>query len=176
MSKRGYKGTSLDEMAKHVGIHKSSLFHYFKNKEQILLQVLAKPTEVVVTAIRQIVESKDLTPEEKLYKAIQTHLSYQVLHTEIINVYNSEFRFLAAPYRRQHIKQRDLYAECFVRIVREIQEKGGPTFRNFKDLDSKVVAFAILGMCNSTLRWFKRSGPLSTDDVADAYFKLLACS
>ncbi|MFH1125173.1 MAG: helix-turn-helix domain-containing protein [Pseudomonadota bacterium] len=39
-SKKGYKTTSLQEIADQVGLHKTSLFHYFKGKDEILMRVM----------------------------------------------------------------------------------------------------------------------------------------
>ncbi len=36
----GYSKTTLDDVAKETGINKASLYHYFKNKEALFLQVL----------------------------------------------------------------------------------------------------------------------------------------
>ena len=38
-STKGYEATSLKEIADEVGLHKTSLFHYFKNKEEILMGI-----------------------------------------------------------------------------------------------------------------------------------------
>jgi AcrR family transcriptional regulator len=47
ISQKGYKAASLQEIVNRVPIHKSTLFHYFRNKEEILLVALARGIEEV---------------------------------------------------------------------------------------------------------------------------------
>ena len=37
---KGFKGTGIEEIARHVGIRKSVIYYHFKNKEQILQTIL----------------------------------------------------------------------------------------------------------------------------------------
>lgn len=39
-TRHGYSKTTLDDVAREAGINKASLYHYFKNKEELFLQVL----------------------------------------------------------------------------------------------------------------------------------------
>lgn len=47
IAKKGYKGASFQEIANKVDLHKSSLFHYFKSKEKLLLKILERPVDEV---------------------------------------------------------------------------------------------------------------------------------
>jgi len=40
MGKHGYHGTSVQMIADKIGVTKSTVFHYFKNKEGILFAIL----------------------------------------------------------------------------------------------------------------------------------------
>jgi len=170
MSEKGYKGASLQEIADLVGIHKSTLFHYFKNKEELLLSVLRIAIEDVTKNLNLILEDDSLSPQEKLKSAITNHLNLLVKYKYNVNVYHSEIRFLSDEKRKEYLETRKYYASCFEQIVNEI--KGGDSGL-FEGLDSKIVTFGILGMSNWTIKWLSGSGRLSTDEVAAVFYKMI---
>lgn len=53
----GYSKTTLDDIGKSVGLKKNSLYHYFKNKEEIFFVVLEKELEKYHQERQQVVES-----------------------------------------------------------------------------------------------------------------------
>jgi len=170
MSKRGYKGASLQKIADLVGIHKSTLFHYFKNKEELLLVVLRMSIEEVTKNLNLILEDEDLLPEEKLRAAIANHLELLVKYSDNVNVYHSEIRFLSGKNRRKYLETRKYYASCFKQIIDEIKKSESGSFEG---LDSKIAIYGILGMCNWVVKWFQKSGPFSITEIADIFFKMI---
>jgi AcrR family transcriptional regulator len=173
MSERGYKGASLDQIADIVGIHKSTLFHYFKSKEQLLMAVLEISTEEVIRDLEAIIRSKTLSLEEKLRRAIINHLESQLRYYHSVNVYHSEIRFLSGRNRQKFLKRRQHYGLYFERLIEQIIKSNTKKFAHFRELDSKIVAFGILGMCNWEAKWFKESGRLKPEGVADIFYSML---
>lgn len=170
MSQKGYKGASLQEISDLVGIHKTTIFHYFKNKEELLLAVLRIGIEDVTRKLELILENEKLSPEEKLRQAIFSHLDSLVKHIYNVNVYHSEIRFLSGKNKRKYLETRKYYASRFEQIINEIKESDD---RYFKGLDTKIVNFGILGMCNWVAKWYKESGPCSTRDIADVFYRMI---
>jgi AcrR family transcriptional regulator len=173
MSERGYKGASLDQIADSVGIHKSTLFHYFGSKEQLLMAVLEISTEEVIKDLEAIIRNKHLNLEEKLRQSIINHLESQLRYYDSVNVYHSEIRFLSGRNKQKFLKRREHYGLCFQRLIEEISKSDTKKYAHFRKLNSKIVAFGILGMCNWTAKWFKASGPLKPEDVADIFCSML---
>lgn len=170
MSQNGYKGASLQEISDLVGIHKTTIFHYFKNKEELLLAVLRIGIEDVTRKLELILENEKLSPEEKLRQAIFSHLDSLVKHIYNVNVYHSEIRFLSGKNKRKYLATRKYYASRFEQIINEIKESDD---RYFRGLDTKIVNFGILGMCNWVAKWFKESGQFNTRDIADVFYKMI---
>jgi AcrR family transcriptional regulator len=173
MSERGYKGASLDQIADSVGIHKSTLFHYFRSKEQLLMAVLEISTEEVIKDLEAIIRNRHLNLEEKLRQSIINHLESQLRYYYSVNVYHSEIRFLSGRNKQKFLKRREHYGLCFQRLIEEIGKSDTKKYAHFRKLNSKIVAFGILGMCNWTAKWFKASGPLKPKDVADIFCSML---
>ena len=171
MRKNGYKGATLQSIADRVGVRQSTLFYYFKNKEQILLAVIDIAYEDFKKAIRQIIEDKNRSAEEKLRMVITTHVGILVEDFDSVNVFNSETRSLSPDIRKRYLAMRRDYATDFERLVIEIMELEGS---RFKGLDPTVVTNAILGMCNGVGRWYKEGVFPEPRKIADTFCRLIA--
>ena len=164
MREKGYKGASLQQVSDRVGIHKSTLFHYFKNKEELLLAVLKVPIKELTHELELIVADKDLPPEEKLKKAISTHIDLLTGNIDSANVYHAAMMHLTSKNKKKYLETRRYYGRCFQQIVDEA---------GFKDLDSKVVTFAILGMINWMAKWYNKNGGLTTEMITSQFYRLI---
>lgn len=170
MSEKGHKGASLQEIANIVKIHKSTIFHYFKNKEEILLAVLERSIEEVTENLESIVKRDNLNPEVKFKEALRGHLELLVKYKDNVNVYHSEIRCLSPRKRHQYFNSRKQYAILFEEIIKEMQRANSGYFRK---LDSKVVTLGVLGMCNWLVKWYDEAGPLTPKNVADTFYHML---
>ena len=170
MREKGYKGASLQQVSDRVGIHKSTLFHYFKNKEELLLAVLKVPINELTHELELIVADKDLPPEEKLKKAISTHIDLLTGNIDSANVYHAAMMHLTSKNKKKYLETRRYYGRCFQQIVDEakIGNEAG-----FKDLDSKLVTFAILGMINWMAKWYNKNGGLTTEMITSQFYRLI---
>jgi len=171
MSQKGYRGASLQEIADHVGIHKSTLFHYFKNKEELLLEVLKTSIDEVTENLKVIINNEDLSPEEKFKQAIDNHLVLLAKYIDNVNVYHSDIiGLLSRKGKQKYIETRKRYESCFEQIINNIQEHNTGYFDG---MDSKIVTFGILGMCNWVAKWFKKSGRYKIEDISDIFFRMI---
>ena|SRR4030067_11926 len=168
INQNGFKETSFQEIADKVGLHKTSLFHYFENKEELLLRILEKSTDLVSKNLGKIVTDNELEPEEKLKKAIYNHLMLMTKFMDDINIYLNELRSLSKKNRVIYIKKRKKYENDFEKIIAEMKTKG-----YFKRLDAKIVTFGILGMLNWVGKWYKNDGALTIEEVSNIFYRIL---
>jgi len=168
ISKKGFKGTSLQEIADKVGLHKSTLFHYFKNKEELLLEILTKAIDEVSLNLKRIIAEKEIAPEEKLKKAIGSHLILLSEHFDNVNVYLNDFRSLSKKNQAVYLDKRKEYQKDFEKIIVEMKRKG-----HFKGLDSTIVTFGLLGMLNWVIKWYHPEGSLSPTEIGDVFYRMV---
>ena len=57
LSEHGYEGMSLQRVADRVGLHKSSLFHHFKSKEELANEVYRGLAERLMKRIEPLLAS-----------------------------------------------------------------------------------------------------------------------
>ena len=168
INQRGFEGASLQKIADEVGLHKSSLFHYFKNKEELVLRIIEKSIDEVNLSLEEIANNQELSSEEKLKKAIDNHLILLIRYIYNVNIYLNELRNLSKKSQRTYLEKRRRYGKHFEKIIGEMQTKGF-----FSGLDTKIVTYGLLGMLNWVLKWYKRDGPLTIDEISNIFYRLI---
>lgn len=166
MSEKGYKGATFEAIAEAVGIHKSTIFHYFKDKQDLLEAVI--DIADITENLQEILSDPQMTNLEKLRQAIVNHIRLLSEHVHYVRVYNTETRYLKKESRQKYLQARRFYASCFESIVKALQGEG-----LFRGLDPKVVTYGILGMLNWTAIWYKEEGRLSPEEIGEIYFRML---
>jgi hypothetical protein len=72
-----------------------------------------------------------------------------------------EGKALEPPYREEYLRKRDAYEGEFRRILEE-----GIVSGEFRKTDVRLAGFAVLGMCNWVVRWYRPEGPHSPEEIA----------
>lgn len=106
----GFQKTSMDMIAKSIGKGKSSIYYYFRSKEDIFQAVVEKEAVEVRKEIMDAVNSKDL-PRQKLKTYILMRLKtldkMDNLSNALRNDYLSHLQFISevkARYREEELK------------------------------------------------------------------------
>lgn len=72
-AKRGVDDTTMNDIAVASKKGRRTLYTYFKSKEDIYMAVVESELEMLSDAMEQVAK-KDITPDEKILKLIETHL------------------------------------------------------------------------------------------------------
>lgn len=72
-AKFGYKKTTMEDIAQALRKGKSSLYYYFKNKEEIFQAVIETEEELLFSKLREVVASKQ-KPQQKLTDYVITRM------------------------------------------------------------------------------------------------------
>ncbi len=160
---KGFNGTSMAELAAEVGITKSSLYHHFSSKQALLSQIIELTVNRVAPLVQAVADS-DLAVAERLAKAVAIHTVEALHDQDAVACFVEEGRYLAPDFMATHLARRDSYE----RIFRTMFERGMAT-GDFLVQDSDLAVKAILGMCNSVVRWYRPGGPHTPEQIAEAF-------
>jgi AcrR family transcriptional regulator len=164
---RGYHATSMRAIAGAAHIQPAAIYHWYRNKEAILVQLqdefMQELTERVVGAM-----DRHDRPALRLAAAVREHVAYHGLHTKAAFVTDSEIRALTKGPRRALIAKRDAYEAIFRDEIR-----AGISDGTLRASDANVASHAILLQCTGVALWFDSKGPLPLDDVADVHIELV---
>lgn len=72
-AKKGVDDTTMNDIAVASKKGRRTLYTYFKSKEDIYMAVVESELEMLSDAMEQVTK-KDITPDEKILKLIETHL------------------------------------------------------------------------------------------------------
>ncbi len=168
--KKGYTSTSLDHVSKALGISKPAIYHYVKNKNELLTIIYTQAFENIFKDTNEI-SNMDLPPDQKLRRIIRHHITNIIMKDMFMfSVFFSEESQLP---KKDFLKIRDekrRYTQIFETIIKEGIEQG-----LFKKTDPKLQAYAILGMCNWIYKWYESGKtPFSPETIAEHFIDLLA--
>ncbi len=162
----GYRQTTLEEIARHAGIAKASMYRYFENKQELLAKIFVKVATTFTTSLQPILATT-LPPEEKLRRAV-----HHLLHTigenvSFFTVFYSEEGDLPPKLRAEVRETRQRLAANLESILQEGVEQG-----SFRALDAKLIVYAIVGMCGWLHKWYG-TGEARLEDVTTAFVSLI---
>jgi TetR/AcrR family transcriptional regulator, cholesterol catabolism regulator len=165
---KGYHATSMRDIADAVGINKGSLYSYIKSKEDLLVPVFDQAQGMLTSQIEEIAADTEASPTERLKRALHAHVTAVAENLDVLTVYLSEWRQLAAESLATNRNQRERYASMFHQILRD-----GIATGEFREMDTRIVMLGMIGMCNYLFRWYRPDGRLAPDQIADELIEMV---
>ena len=83
--KKGFPGTTIESIASELGLAKSSLYTYFKNKDELIVTLVEKELLYLVGVVKQKTD-KAGTYEERGYIMMRSMLEYYLMRPSIVSV------------------------------------------------------------------------------------------
>ncbi|MEX8517030.1 MAG: TetR/AcrR family transcriptional regulator [Leptothrix sp. (in: b-proteobacteria)] len=166
-ARRGYVGTSMNQVADAAGLSKASLYHYYKDKYALLVQIADGHVSRLGALVGEV-EAEGLAPDARVRQLILRIIEEYADAQDAHRVLTEDVRFLE-PEDRERIldKERRVvagYAEA-IAAWQPQQAQAGLT---------KPLTMLLFGMINWMFTWMKPDGELShaamAPIVADLFF------
>ncbi|WP_322904299.1 TetR/AcrR family transcriptional regulator [Paenibacillus campi] len=168
-SKFGYKGTTVDRIAKNAGIGKGTIYLFFETKEDILNAILDVSLTEMVRQAEEIINSEgDI--KDRMYRAIYTCISFRGYHTIADRLAEElqEFGTVASQNALCHIDSVVNTAVCRL-LEQAVAQKLILPIANVQ-----LTALVLIHMYDAmTVHWEKDHEPLSNDEVFEMLHKFL---
>lgn len=150
---KGYYATTLEDIAEHLGVRKTALYHYFPDKESILYACHRESLAEVESFMKRA-QQEHSGAAERLAFIIREHVRVM---TETLEASPLAFEVsaLASDRQAEIITARDRYERGLRRIIDQGVQEGV-----FRPVDSKIAVFAILGAINWIARWYRPEGSI----------------
>lgn len=164
---KGFERSTMDDVARQLGLLKGSLYYYFDSKQEILDEILLIPRQRFLRLLQRIASAR-ISPAEKLRRAIAAFVtSFDIAYPAMSVAVYERFDRSAKQGERVRALRREVQ-ELFEYIVQEGVDSG-----LFRTKDVKMATFAIAGMCNWLSTWYEKGGRLSSEQIADVFADLV---
>jgi len=141
---KGFQETSMREIAAAAGMGKSSLYDYFKTKDEILLSVIEQDIDDLNGRVR-VISTQPLPPVEKLQQVMNTYLNYLLSKKAIFFKLNSEVQRLALQRQQRLQPKRHELQDLLSALVKEAIQEG-----SFRPVNPLLATRTILALLTPT--------------------------
>lgn len=163
----GYTSTTMDDIARGVGLAKPTLYHYFPSKDDILRAIHEEFIDLLIDRHEQR-SATGLAPEQLLLEVMADILELMETHRGHVRVFFEHHRELPASEREAIKVKRDHYQQFVEELITEGIQKG-----TFRDTDPHLATLATFGMCNWAYQWYRAGGTLRSREVAYQFWNYL---
>ena len=143
--KNGFRETSMREIAEAAGMGKSSLYDYFKTKDDILLWAMEDEILDLTAAVREIANHPDLAIE-RLRQAMKKHLENLVTSKEFYLKLSFEVQRLTIESQKRIQVLRHAYQDMIRQLIDEGIQEG-----SFRQVDSLLVTRLLITALTPTV-------------------------
>lgn len=166
-AKQGFHNASMSELSKASGVSKPLLYHYYKDKEEILFDIADSYVDRLNEIIRDTA-ALNLDPEDHFDKLIHNFMiEYENSESNHV-VLVQDVKFLHDEMRLQVITKQRVIVNEFSKLILKMY----PALKNSNLV--KPLAMSLFGMINWTFTWLKPNGNMTFKEMAPLVISLFA--
>lgn len=164
----GFHQSTISQIAKEAGVADGTIYLYFKNKDDILVQFYEYKTKQVFDRFRESVDQAD-NAVEKLRNLIRTHLNEFQKDPNMAMVYQAEV-YQQRRLARDSIKEMSkMYRDIITELIERGQEEGSMRRNLYIGLVKRLVNGAVDEVINS---WIHQGRSYDLVSMADPLVEL----
>jgi AcrR family transcriptional regulator len=152
-AERGFAGTSVQDIADAMGMSRPTLYYYFKSKDELLASLVTEVTEGAAAQIRAVAGDRGQNATERLRSIARLLASWRAEQPgRFLLLVRSES---VLPPGLARVNERA--KRSTLRELTKVIEQGVAT-GEFRMVDPRPAALAVLGICNWVAWWADPSG------------------
>ena len=167
-AQKGFRATTVREIADAAGILSGSLYHHFDSKEAIGDEILSGFLNEVLADYRTAVASSP-DPAEAIERIVRSSSHTLARHRAALTMLQNDWNYFSSQPRFAYLRK-DLKEIERIWITQLERGKATGAFRS--DLEVKLTYRLLRDLLWLPVNWRQSSG-FSTDQVVDAFLQLL---
>jgi AcrR family transcriptional regulator len=168
-AERGFKNTTVRDIADAAGILSGSLYHHFDSKEAMVDELL-DTFQTELWKEYDAIEASDLTPRGKLEAVVRASFDAIDHHHSEVAIFQNDAAHLITFERFAYLGERN---NKFRTLWTGLLEAGVESGELRSDLDVELVYRFLRDTVWVAVRWYRPGGDLSPSDIADQYLRIL---
>jgi AcrR family transcriptional regulator len=165
-SDRGYRATSMRDIARELDLQGGSLYAHIPSKEAVLASIVERAAERFHQAIQPIAQGPG-SAAGRLRRMIGAHVRVVASSPQRAHVFLFEWVSLGEERREAVSRSRDAYEEQFTTVIAE-----GIASGELAHDDARMAAVFLLSAMNALAHWYRPDGPLGPEAIAEQYADL----
>ncbi|MCW2768103.1 MAG: kstR2 3, partial [Nocardioides sp.] len=164
-AEKGFKNTTVRDIADASGILSGSLYHHFDSKESIVDEILSTFQEELFASYDAVLASDD-DARTKIERAV--HLSFEAIdkHRHEVAIFQNEADYLGGFERFAYLAERNAQSrEVWITLLDDGVRSG--VLRS--DLDIELTYRFIRDTVWVAVRWYRPGRKLTHERIADQY-------
>jgi AcrR family transcriptional regulator len=168
-AEKGFKNTTVRDIADAAGILSGSLYHHFDSKESMVDEILSVFQTELFARYEEILGSDD-DARSKLERAFRVSFEAIENNPAEVAIFQNEADYLGTFPRFGYLADRNAQSrQVWVTLL----EEGVATGMLRDDLDVTLTYRFIRDTVWVAVRWYRPGGGLTHTDVADQYVRIL---
>jgi AcrR family transcriptional regulator len=163
----GFHNTSLDDIARTLGVTKPTIYYYVENKEQLLFECFLAGLEPIRQGIAAV-ESSSAPGRERLNEVVR-HYARAIASQFGWCMVRAEDQDLG-PELRARIQSLKAEIDRGMRRLLAAGIEDG----SIEPCDPKMTAFAMAGALNWIAHWYRENDPMTPEELAEAFVEVFA--
>ena len=168
-AERGFRNTTVRDIADAAGILSGSLYHHFDSKEAMVDELLDSFQRRLFDTFEEIVAS-DRSPRAKLEAVVRVSFEAIDQHHSEVAIFQNDASYLSTFERFGYLAERN---ERFEKLWRGVLAEGVESGELRQDLDVDLVYRFLRDTVWVAVTWYRPGGALTADQVADQYLSIL---
>jgi AcrR family transcriptional regulator len=168
-AEKGFRATTVRDIADAAGILSGSLYHHFDSKESMIEEILTGFLDELLERYHAIVAA-GRGSRETLEEVLAASFEFIDRRHAEVAIYQNEAKYLTQFDRFTFLaKRNDEFRELWSRLLADGVADG--SLRS--DLDVELVYRFIRDTVWVAVRWYRPGGPMSAREVAEQYRAIL---
>jgi AcrR family transcriptional regulator len=163
---RSYGRTSMNDVAMQLNITKPALYHYFRNKEEILVEIYRLGTDLIAEMLDGI-EADEKPGLDKVADFIGGYIQIVTgdFGRAVIRLDDGEL----SKAGRKEVRARKREIDHRLRAIID----GGIKDGSIASCDAKIASFILAGSIHGMAAWYEPTGPMERTAIATEYVRML---
>lgn len=175
-NERGYDGTGMEELARRLGLSKSSIYHHVSGKEELLELAVNRALDALFAVLDEEAGDRDGDGGAPGTAATATARTKRIIHRSV-EVLAAELPYVTLLLRlhgNSEVEQRALARRReFDHRVAELMTRAAAEGGIRADIDPHLAGRLLFGTVNSLVEWYRPDRDLTVETLADALTTIL---
>lgn len=169
-AKRGFKGTSIRNIADALNVSVSNIYHYFGNKDGLWLAILEHSVKELPKQLAVAVRDAGDDPVARFRALLKAHLELSARHHRESQIFFIDQSMLSPEGMKVNRKIQKGVLDIYVKELNALKQAGKVHSDNIK-----ILSFNVLALVNWYLRWYREDGPLPAEKVHQYIIDFAMC-